>query len=390
MQLAVASPRASALDAVAEASVRFAPGAGAAFAVALAAALAGEEQLDALAADAGADAEQLLRLAALLQGAPHDPAAARGSAGESEGPPERREVVVVWGERLTAGRGGASAARALLRVARALKLADVAGAGLLELPAAANGRGLREAGVLPNAGPGYTELDGEPGRDVAAIAEGLAGGELAALYLLHSDPLRDLPDGDRWREAMRAAGGVIAHAAFLTEAVREHADVVFPAETYAEKEGTVVHPDGRLQRLRPAIAHPGSVRAEWRVLVELAQRVGLDARAASGSMASAELFAAVPFYADLTLEEISGRGVRWQERDAAAAFPHVREEVDLEAHETLTVSDSKLDSYRSLWDAPEVLHSPSLAFLHPEAAETERPASMPPAPRADEPVEAGR
>ena len=65
---------------------------------------------------------------------------------------------------------------------------------------------------------------------------------------------------------------MIAHAAFLTEGIREHADVVFPAEAYAEKEGTIVHPDGRLQRLRPAIARPGEVRAEWQVLAELALR----------------------------------------------------------------------------------------------------------------------
>jgi NADH-quinone oxidoreductase subunit G len=103
--------------------------------------------------------------------------------------------------------------------------------------------------------------------------------------------------------------------------VRKHADVVFPAEAYAEKEGTVTHPDGRLQRLRPAVAHPGSTRPEWSVLAELASRVGLDLEAVTGAMASAQLFEAVPFYAGLTLEEIGGKGVRWQEREAAGAFP---------------------------------------------------------------------
>ena len=41
----------------------------------------------------------------------------------------------------------------------------------------------------------------------------------------------------------------------MNETLREHATVVFPAESYAEKEGTVTHPDGRVQRLRPAIGH---------------------------------------------------------------------------------------------------------------------------------------
>src|SRR5207248_2492052 len=82
---------------------------------------------------------------------------------------------------------------------------------------------------------------------------------------------------------------VIAHASVLTEGIAEHADVVFPAESYAEKEGTVTHPDGRLQRLRPAIGRPGSVRAEWSVLAELAERVGLPAGPLTGPMVTAML-----------------------------------------------------------------------------------------------------
>ena len=82
-----------------------------------------------------------------------------------------------------------------------------------------------------------------------------------------------------------------------------------------------MHPDGRLQRLRPAIARVGEVRAGWRVISELALRLGVDLDVLNGAMASQQLFDAVPFYAGLTLEEIGGRGVRWQERDAAGASP---------------------------------------------------------------------
>jgi NADH-quinone oxidoreductase subunit G len=231
------------------------------------------------------------------------------------------EVVVLWHERLTAGPNGAHAARALLELARTLRLGEIDGAGLLEIPAFSNGRGLREVGALPNAGPGLTEPDAV-GRDAHAIAQGLADGDLAALHLLHIDPLRDLPYGELWGQALAGASTVIAHASFLTEGIREHATVVFPAEAYAEKEGTVVHPDGRLQRLRPAVARPGkfgSTLAGWQVLADLASRLDLDLGVLTGSMASQQLFDAVPFYAGLTLEEIGGRGVRWQERKTAVA-----------------------------------------------------------------------
>ncbi len=368
LQLALASPRTSSLQERAALTLRYELGAGAAFACALAAALRGSDtELERHALAAGADARALRSLAGMLAG---DGARAGGDGGP-------REVVVLWGERLTAGPDGASAARALLQIAEALGLDAIEGAGLLEIPAATNGRGLREAGVLPNAAAGLLELtrqegDGGPhssgapaGRDARAIAEGLAAGELAALYLLHCDPLRDQPDGELWARALASASTVIAHSAFLTEGILEHADVVFPAEVYAEKEGTIVHPDGRLQRLRPAIARPGEVRAEWQVLVELARRLGLDLGVAGARAASQRLFESVPFYGGLTLEEIGGRGVRWQERAAAVAFPAAPAGL---ATGELTVGEPASEGeagYRSLWDAPEVEHSPALEFLSP-------------------------
>ncbi len=360
LKLAVASPYASSLDASAAISVRYAPGAGAAFAAALSAALSAGEDVDRLAEAAGAPADEVRALAALLRGA-----AAGATAGEDG--TAQREVVVLWGERLTAGASAGAGARALLTIAAALGIADTDGAGLLEVPAGANGRGLREAGVLPNAGPGLSAASGD-GRDARGIAEGLAEGELSALYILHGDPLRDLPDRELWEQALASAGTVIAHASFLTDTVREHADVVFPAEAYPEKEGTIVHPDGRLQRLRTAIAHPGEVRAEWRVIAELALRVGLDLDVLSAPMASRHLFAAVPFYAGLTLEEIGGRGVRWQERDAASAFPAPDRELSADAEQGAAAGSQDavaLAGYRSVWDAPEVEFSPALEFLYP-------------------------
>jgi NADH-quinone oxidoreductase subunit G len=230
---------------------------------------------------------------------------------------------------------------------------------------------------------------GGPGlpRDARSIAEGLAGGQLGALYLLHCDPLRDLPDRELWVRALAAASMVVAHASFLTEAVREHADVVFPAEAYAEKEGTVVHPDGRLQRLRPAIARPGAVRAGWEVLAELALRLDVNLDAHDGTTVSQALFDAVPFYAGLTLDEIGGRGVRWQERPAASAFPLPDGPPAREQLQPPPQDAEDLAGHRSVWDAQEVEFSPSLEFLFPhrELLRIERPlaraaaAGVPPA-----------
>jgi NADH-quinone oxidoreductase subunit G len=373
LKLAVASPHPSSLDASAALSVRYAVGAGAVFAAALSAALSGAAGAEQLARQAGAEPDAVRELAQLLKGDAAAPASGDDDANETPA----REVVVLWGERLTAGPGGAAGAQALLALADGLGVASADGAGLLQIPAAGNGRGLREAGVLPGVGPGLSEIAGETtASDAHAIAEGLSGGDLAALYLLQCDPLRDLPERELWERALAGASTVVAHTAFLTEGIREHATVVFPAEVYAEKEGTIVHPDGRIQRLRPAIARSGSVRAGWQLLAELALRVGLDLDVLSGAMASKQLFAAVPFYAGLTLEEIGGRGVRWQERDGVSAFPHAATETlrgtgatpagagSTDADATAGAAEAAdLAGWRSVWDAAEVEHSPALDFL---------------------------
>jgi NADH-quinone oxidoreductase subunit G len=254
--------------------------------------------------------------------------ALEGLAGDGQ---EGGEIVILWGERLADGPGGAEAARALLLLATTLSLGDIEGAGLLEVPAGANGRGLREAGVLPNALAGLAPAQ-EEGMDALGMADGLIAGELNALYLLRADPLSDgdplsraqprteLPPRALWDQALRRASPVVAHAMFLSDGVREHADVVFPAQAYAEKEGTITHPDGRLQRLRPAVAQPGSTRAEWLLIDQLAAGLGLELGIYTATDASRQLFDAVPFYAGLTLEEIGGRGVRWQERPQASVY----------------------------------------------------------------------
>jgi NADH-quinone oxidoreductase subunit G len=237
--------------------------------------------------------------------------------------------------------------------------------------------------VLPNAGPGYGSVT--EGRGATEMAQAVIDGELTALYLFQTDPLRDQPDRARWEAALHRAALVVAHASVLTEGLREHASVIFPAESYAEKEGTVVHPDGRIQRLRTAIAHPGQVRSGWSVLTEIGRRVGYDARVMTSPIAFAQLVSAVPFYRGLTLEQLGGRGVRWPEREEASAMPAASAPLGPDALAAAapgaplaqTNGSLRLGRYRSIWASPEVEVSPALKFtvahqqveLSPEDAE---------------------
>jgi NADH-quinone oxidoreductase subunit G len=331
----VATERPTALDGGADEVARYAPGDAAAFLWTLAAELG----------DAEAPAAE----------------AYRQSAAEVAGVLRPGETVVIWGERI--GRHGPDALDALLACARALKL-DADGAGLIEVPDEANARGLREAGVLPGFGPGFAEAP--DGLDAAGIREGLAGDELDAVILANVNPARDFPASDRWAEALQYSF-VVAIAMFEDESAK-HADVIFPAESHAEKEGTVAHPDGRIQRVRPSVPHPGSIRPGWQVLAELAARLGDETEIDSAAEALEALASQVPFYSGLTFDEIGGRGIRWQERDAAAEFP--RGEVSgappSEIHSASTNGHLKLGTYRDLWATEVTDRNPALRFLAPQ------------------------
>jgi NADH-quinone oxidoreductase subunit G len=361
IKLAVASERPTSLDGGAEAAVRFAPGGAEQFVHAVAAASRAEEPQGPTAAEAG-------RVAAAL---------GRDS-----------EVVIAWSSRLA----NEGAAAALLDLAGSLRLAEREHSGLIEVPEDANGRGLREAGCIPVAGPGFG--DAAAGRSASEIRAALESEELTAVVLANVDPVRDWPDTDGWRTALQNADFIVAFSMFENGSTA-HADVVFPAESHAEKEGTVTHPDGRLQRLRPNIPHPGDVRPGWRVLVELAAALDLETGLDSAPEVFEALAAEVPFYAGLTYEEIGGTGVRWQDRDAASVAPSVSGggtaspdaerrpaarsaesgadapgDVEGEAGPASRPDDGgngvRLGTYRDLWSGEVTERNPALRFLAPE------------------------
>jgi NADH-quinone oxidoreductase subunit G len=336
-RLVVASSRPSTLDPNASAALRFAPGASEAALAALLAALGSPR--------AAGPVEYLAGNARASQDAVEGAARALRDVGD---------VVVIWGERVASGERGAHAIDALLALASALGVQSRPESGLIEIPATANGRGLREVGCAPTLGPGLQDVPA-PGLTAAGVAE---SGELGALLLVE----HELP-----AERLAAASAVVAFAKFSSEALDEHADVVFPAEIYPEKEGTVTHPDGRLQRVRQALGHAGQVRPTWRVLHDLCQRLGVGLDALTAPMVTERLADAVPLYAGISLEEIGGLGVRWQEREAASALPV--EELSSEPLAVPPAADRgpRLSAVPTLWTGPEVEHSPSLRFLSTRA-----------------------
>jgi NADH-quinone oxidoreductase subunit G len=329
-RLAVATDRPTALDGGAEETARYVPGRAAEFTAALAAAV-GVDGYKRHSGELGADAE---RIAGVMR---------PGSA------------VIVW---------AGHADPAVVECARKLD------AKLLEVPAGANGRGLREVGCLPVAGPGFSET--AAGLDATDVCTALTERDLDAAFLVDADPVRESSDGPAWSEALGKAKFVLAISMF-EDASTKHADVVFPAESYAEKEGTITHPDGRLQRVRPGVPNPGRVRPTWEVLVELSALLGEETGIDSAPEALAAIASEVPFYAGITEEEIGGRGIRWQDREAAGESapwgPRRTRDAEARPDEPPEASSNgglRVGTYRDLWAAEVTERSPALRFLRPK------------------------
>ncbi len=381
-KLAVATEAPTTLDGGASAVARYAPGGAETFLAELTAALAAD----------GTQNGDMNRSESHRQGEIAETLRGAGS------------VVVIWGDRV--GRAGEGATTALLDLAAALNLASQDGSGLLEIPDVTNARGLREVGCLPDAGPGLSPT--HPPLTTSEVAKGgsigmateetraaLEAGELKTLVLFGVDPLRDFPDTEAWKRALAAADHIIAFSMFET-ATTAMADVVFPLETHAEKDGTVTHPDGRLQRVRPSASRPGDIRPNWGVLAELSLALGHDTGISSQPSAFAALADAVPFYTGITDSDIGGRGIRWQdvstgvpggEAGGTASADAARRETDSVSAEVGSASGSvsgesvppafsdsdtggpgllSLGTYRDLWAGPITELNPPLRFLAPQ------------------------
>ena len=229
------------------------------------------------------------------------------------------------------------------------------------------------------------------------IRDALIAGEINHLILFGADPLRDFPDTPAWEEALTAADFVVSFS-MHENATTAKADVVLPLETHAEKDGTVTHPDGRLQRVRPSASRPGDIRSNIAVLSELASKLGLDTGIDSQPTAFSALTESVSFYNGIEESDIGGRGIRWQDRlgkEAGDERPGVAKAVEGDSPDTqrdapismvqpnpsprgVASAESPstappasngdalvLGTYRDLWAGPITELNPPLKFLAP-------------------------
>ena len=104
----------------------------------------------------------------------------------------------------------------------------------------------------------------------------MADRRIKAVWIMSTNPLVSLPDADRARAALDACDLVVVSDCMRHTDTTRHADVLLPATAWGEKDGTVTNSERRISRQRPFLPAPGSARADWRTVCDVARRMGFS------------------------------------------------------------------------------------------------------------------
>ena len=180
---------------------------------------------------------------------------------------------------------------ALINMHLATKQIGKAGAGPLSLTGQPNAMGGREVGGMANLMSGHRDLANPqhreeiqklwnvpsvpsiPGKTAVEMFQAAADGQIKALWIVCTNPAQSMPDQAVVRKALERAELVIVQEAFATTATCAYADILLPATTWGEKEGTVTNTERRISRVRAAVAMPGETRHDWSIAAEFARRL---------------------------------------------------------------------------------------------------------------------
>jgi assimilatory nitrate reductase catalytic subunit len=166
------------------------------------------------------------------------------------------------------------------------------GAGPLSLTGQPNAMGGREVGGMATLLPGHRDperpahraeiaalwgvpgLPARPGKTAVELFEAVADGEIKALWIACTNPAQSMPDQRLVRAALERAELVVLQEAYRNTETAAFADVLLPAASWGEKDGTVTNSERRISRVRAAVAPPGEARADWAITADFAHRLG--------------------------------------------------------------------------------------------------------------------
>ncbi|WIY26324.1 formate dehydrogenase subunit alpha [Parasedimentitalea psychrophila] len=201
--------------------------------------------------------------------------------------------LIFWGMGISQHIHGTDNSRCLISLALMTGNVGKPGAGLHPLRGQNNVQGASDAGLVPMFLPDYQSVmdDGirkaftdvwgsddfsnEKGLTVTEIVDQVYAGNIKGMYIQGENPAMSDPDVEHARDAFAKLELLVVQDIFLTETAN-YADIILPASTLYEKNGTVSNTNRQVQRVRPAVAPPGEAREDWAITTDLAQRIGLN------------------------------------------------------------------------------------------------------------------
>lgn len=181
-----------------------------------------------------------------------------------------------------------------------------------------NEQGLLDMGCAPDILPGCrplafaefrrryedawkTQMPEKTGLTIFEMIDAAKNGSLKALYVMGENPVFNLPDSGNVESALKNIEFLVVQDIFLTETGRL-ADVVFPALSWAEKDGTFTNMERRIQRLRKAVDREGM--EDWRIIVEVSKKMGVKMEYSDAEDVFHEIGRISPLHRDITYEDI--------------------------------------------------------------------------------------
>ena len=243
---------------------------------------------------------------------------------------------LIWGMGVTQHTNGTANATALLNLALLTGQVGRVGNGVSPLRGQNNVQGAGDAGCVPDALPGYqrytpevlqkfnevwqSDLPAAEGLRATDMVESILSADdgVSCMYIVGENPLLTEPNLAHAREAFARLDFLVVQDIFLHETA-EIADVVLPAASFAEKEGTFTNSERRVQRVRQVIPPVGQSRADWEIVQDVARRTArqLGTSAAGfdhGSAATVfdELASLTPIMAGLSHARLDAEGgIQW-------------------------------------------------------------------------------
>ena len=202
---------------------------------------------------------------------------------------EAETAAIYWGMGISQSVHGTDNTLSLANLALLTGHIGRPGTGLNPLRGQNNVQGCSDSGGLPDVYPGYQAVDDpevrakfekdwgvalnpEAGLTTMEMVDAAESGAIRGYYVMGENPMMSEPDLRHARHVVEQLDFVLMQDIFLNE-TGEYADIILPAASFAEKDGTFTNSDRRVQRIRTALPIPGEARPDWEIIAELAQRV---------------------------------------------------------------------------------------------------------------------